>query len=202
MSSSNFVERSFDVSDMADTIYVHNLRFRWRGCLVTFAVLAVFGAVSVGQAVLGILNGAYVGRVEADGVLAAFGFVLGSLILFSANHTYRHPAVRLNLENDGIRVVYPNGRTTRKVWSHPRFRMKIGKMSAERFSGPLGVVSFWWRPMIFMPEDVATAIVETARTRGLRVESITDPSSTQPATLIRAAGPTRTASGRAIRPSD
>jgi len=188
MNSSDNGSRTFDLTELSDKLYVGSLRFRWIANLVAVFFFGAFAAVSVFFAVRSSLAGYFSTYGAASLVLAAFFGTLAFLIYWSANSLLRHPATALDIGSKGVVIHYPGNRRKLLSWGNRRFSLKIGTMNYPESNFSFRSARFLWSPRLCMTDEAAEALIASARSHGMSVQTVKDPNSvTGTGVLIRSA---------------
>lgn len=161
-------------------------RARKNSGLIRYILTAALGvlAVTIGDQVWTVLIPASSPTVRAIAV-ALIVFLAALLILdyWAVFYAISPSATELNLDSQGLTLLYSRNRSVRVLWKSPSFKLKLVRFLAKG-SGMGGQPLTEWVSMVgptgritYITPQAADAIVAAAKTRGLSVgqrEKVTD----------------------------
>ncbi len=168
--------QKFDLSEISRMLWVKWLRFKWANHAMAVAFFSLAAAVFVYSAITSSLAGDYLYKGRADFVFVAFFAVFAGLFVWSG-HSVSKPATAVLVSQGGIEIQYPSYRPKVLEWTDASFHLKISTSYHPSFGGNLQGSQFWWKPRLFMKDEVANAIVTAARAHGMDVQTVDDPNS-------------------------
>lgn len=105
--------------------------------------------------------------------LGAFLFGFVALNLWLTVTRKGKPAISLDVDHEGFRALYANGRTAQVRWSDRSLSLTIQRNRVGPADADLvRTLVFRWRAPLWMTEDACNAVVESARTAGLTVTDV------------------------------
>jgi hypothetical protein len=191
---------TFNLSDISQIIWTSWLRRKKATSLAAVAVLMLAAAVVAYRAEGAIVSGNYLYPGRADLLITAF-FAGFAGVLYWGSHFQSKTATGVAVSSEGIEVRYPTFRALALQWTDRSFRLNIRQVHFPGIDNHLALCEFWWKPRLYMREEVADAIVTAARSAGMLVQTVKDPGSISGESVrIRSPGPSATRSVP-LRPS-
>ncbi len=154
------------------------LRSKWAGGIGIALFCFLGGAIMLYLAVSRSIEGVSLYRGPASD-LGLFGFFVGAgLVLYWSNHFVGKPADGVVVSDRGIELHYPSYGPKLLEWADRSFRLRIWTSYQASIGEHLQGAQFWWKPRLFMRQEVADVIIAAARSHGMDVRTVKDGNST------------------------